>query len=72
MLIFAMVSLLIEENNKDTRMDKVSIIKQIFESMSEKDKSDFLEYLKGKTVKSFRSFGDFKAIHFCPVKEIKK
>ena len=62
MLIFAIVSLLIEENNKDTHMNKISIIKQIFESMSDKDKSDFLEYLKGKPVKSFKPFSDFKAL----------
>ncbi|MBO4301201.1 MAG: IS1595 family transposase [Desulfovibrio sp.] len=43
-------------------MDKISIVKQIFDSMSDNDKSEFLEYLKGKPVKSSKPFCDFKSL----------
>jgi len=43
-------------------MDNLSIIKQIFQSLSEHDKKDFLDYLNGNPVKSSKPIGDFHSL----------
>ncbi|MCR5814162.1 MAG: hypothetical protein K6G15_06695, partial [Desulfovibrio sp.] len=43
-------------------MNSISIITQIYESLSDDDKASFIEYLKRKPVKSSKSFDGFKSI----------
>ena len=43
-------------------MNSISIITQIYESLTDNDKAAFIEYLKRKPVKSYKSFDDFKSV----------
>ena len=43
-------------------MHQLSIIKQLFESLSDQEKIDFLAYLGGKPPKDRKPFGDFKQL----------
>ncbi len=43
-------------------MDQVSIIKQMFQSLSEQEKTEFLDYLGGNPVKTSKHFGSFKSV----------
>lgn len=43
-------------------MDQVSILKQKFQSLSEQDKTDFLDYLNGNPVKTSKPFGNLASI----------
>ncbi len=61
-LIFAIVFLFIRKNNRDIDMNNVSIITQMYESMSDMDKETFHEYLKGKNIISSKPLSDFKSI----------
>ncbi len=43
-------------------MNQLSILKQMFESLSEQEKDNFIAYLKGEPQKDTKPFGDFKKL----------